>query len=264
MLKAKTLTSSLYLIKVTITLELIKTFKEKNKKILNIDYTDNGIVENVNRRTDSVNQNKKFGYASFQGEIALGKIPQFTHSVNSLNIDKLAQVSNFLYVFLSSDLMKKMKGTSSSVAKDNIIKRFGETDYDLIVTNCYFPGNTTGQFEWFNVDDIKKMKQKKNGGKRLVMCYLSVGSINHSDYYWIDNNLNEANLPAWVGFKHDFWLSYRVQYWDPIWEKIIIHNSEAGKPKAFLDRIMESGFDGVVLDEVASYDDWISEGKLSK
>jgi cysteinyl-tRNA synthetase, unknown class len=61
-----------------------------------------------------------------------------------------------------------------------------------------------------------------------------------------------ATAPAWLAGENPAWRgNHLVRYWDPEWQNIIF-----GSPTAYLDKILEAGFDGVYLDKIDANDDW--------
>ena len=52
----------------------------------------------------------------------------------------------------------------------------------------------------------------------------------------------EADNPEWGG-------NYKVHYWDGEWQSLIY-----GNENAYLDRIVDAGFDGVYLDIIDAFE----------
>lgn len=58
--------------------------------------------------------------------------------------------------------------------------------------------------------------------------------------------------PSWLSDENPSWRgNFLVKYWDEQWQNIIF-----GSPTAYLDKIIDAGFDGVYLDKIDSNDDW--------
>ena len=75
-------------------------------------------------------------------------------------------------------------------------------------------------FFFFNVDKlyktIEELKIKNNGGKRLVITYLSIGEAEDYRFYWNKKNLN------WIVKKNENWeRNCIVKYWKTEWKSII-------------------------------------------
>lgn len=93
-----------------------------------------------------------------------------------------------------------------------------------------------------------------------VLAYLSIGEAeNYRDYWdpaWVDTQGNPVPgvAPAWLGPTNPDWLgNYKIRYWDPDWQNIIIGTGDGTSP---LERIAAAGFDGVYLDIVDGYQYW--------
>ena len=91
------------------------------------------------------------------------------------------------------------------------------------------------------------LKRKKDGGRRLVFAYMSVGEAETYRDYW-QKDWTEK-LPAWLDKPNENWQNnYRVKFWCPEWKHILY-----GSPNAYLDEIMNAGFDGAFLDVIDVY-----------
>lgn len=83
-----------------------------------------------------------------------------------------------------------------------------------------------------------------------VFSYLSIGEAEHYRTYW-KNDWKKGN-PTWLDEENPNWEgNYKVKYWDPAWKDIM---------KNQIDRIIESGYDGVYLDVVDAFDYWQERG----
>jgi cysteinyl-tRNA synthetase len=97
---------------------------------------------------------------------------------------------------------------------------------------------------------IEHMRARPDGSKRLLLAYLSIGEAESYRYYWQESWTK--NRPEWMEPENPDWPgNYRVKYWHPDWQKILF-----GGPGAYLDRILDAGFDGVYLDGVDKFEQW--------
>ena len=100
----------------------------------------------------------------------------------------------------------------------------------------------------FDVNDIRRLRQKVNGGRRHVICYMSVGEAETYRYYW--KNAWNTDKPEWLEDENPYWPgNYKVKYWYDEWQEIIYKGESS-----FLDRIIDAGFDGVYLDIIDAFE----------
>ncbi|MBI2931896.1 MAG: endo alpha-1,4 polygalactosaminidase [Planctomycetes bacterium] len=88
--------------------------------------------------------------------------------------------------------------------------------------------------------------QRSPGGPKIVLAYLSIGEAENYRAYWRPQWKEQP--PDWLGPENPDWPgNYKVRYWDPAWQAIVL---------ACLERIVAAGFDGVYLDVVDAYEFW--------
>jgi len=101
---------------------------------------------------------------------------------------------------------------------------------------------------------VAQLQKKPDGGKRLVLAYLSVGEAEDYRPYW--KKEWQQKPPAWLGPENPQWKgNFKVRYWDPDWQAIIL-----GRPEAPLERIVADGYDGVYLDIIDGFEFWEERG----
>lgn len=88
--------------------------------------------------------------------------------------------------------------------------------------------------------------------KSHVLAYLSIGEAEdyraYWDRRWTDTRLPTPAAPNWLSKENPEWKgNYKVQYWDPEWQRIVFRQ---------LDEIVHQGFDGVYLDIIDAYEYW--------
>ena len=124
-----------------------------------------------------------------------------------------------------------------------MIEALSQTNYDLFIIDAFFTN-----VEMLTNEDVYHLKVKMNGGKRLVLSYLSIGEAENYRFYW--QKEWDINPPPWLEEEnHDWSGNYKIRYWDENWQHIIF-----GNPNAYLDKILKAGFDGVYLDLVDSFE----------
>src|SRR5207244_1133415 len=106
-------------------------------------------------------------------------------------------------------------------------------------------------------DDLKKLKAKPDGGRRIVLCYFSIGEAEKYRYYWrwYWGWFFGVLAPDWLGPQNREWGgNYGVRYWSGAWQTVIFRGGNS-----YLDRILDAGFDGVYLDKIDEYEDMRGE-----
>jgi cysteinyl-tRNA synthetase, unknown class len=98
-----------------------------------------------------------------------------------------------------------------------------------------------------NPEEMTSLKRKPNGGRRLVLAYLSIGAAEEYRPYW-SPRWRDGPAPDWLGSESLEWpRSHSVRYWHPEWERIVLDAAV---------RFVDAGFDGVFLDRVDAFQDW--------
>lgn len=96
---------------------------------------------------------------------------------------------------------------------------------------------------FFTKEQIEELKIKHNGGKRLVIAYLSIGEAENYRFYW-KKKWNKKK-PNWIVKENENWEgNCIVKYWSPEWKSII---------KEYQKKLDEIGVDGYLLDTVDTY-----------
>lgn len=158
----------------------------------------------------------------------------------SVHADPVPKPGSFAYV-LQADAFAKNKATT--------IQRLAATDRDWIVLDVNFSGN-----EAWTAADLDTIRHARPG--RKMICYLSIGEAEDYRPYWQDKWVSNGQLtaaaPPWLAAENPDWPgNYKVKYWAPGWQKIMLHA---------LDTAMVSGFDGVYLDIVDGFEYFEQDG----
>jgi len=182
-------------------------------------------------------ENREEGFVSFAAHRrALDSIPLYPESPsgeNQRDIYSLSDMDNFLYLI----------NPEGFASRQQMIEEIGTTNYDLIIVDLF----DNDGFR-LTADEVEKLKKKNNGAHRLVIAYMSIGEVEDYRYYWRDEWYE--NPPAWFEKENPHWKgNYKVEYWDPQWQEIIL-----GSDDAYLDKVLQSGFDGVYLDIIDAFD----------
>ena len=186
---------------------------------------------------DSYLLNKNAGYISFAAEHReLDNIPGYPnplHSENAETITSLDEIENFLYLI----------NPENYSTKATFISAVTSTNYDLIIMDLFFTDGSQ-----FTSAETAQLRMKANGGKRLVICYMSIGEAEDYRYYWnADWNIIK---PDWIEKENPYWAgNYKVRYWDEDWKDIIY-----GNENSYTNSILDAGFDGVYLDIIDAFE----------
>lgn len=206
--------------------------KHAGNKILAIDY-----CSTHSKMTSSYHQNTALGYISFAAnQRNLNNIPDFPIPIINENngvVATISQAQNFLYLINAENYLTKAQFINAVTA----------TNYDMLIMDLYFNDGTA-----FTASEITQLKNKANGGKRIVISYMSIGEAEDYRSYW--NPAWNSNKPAWLDAENPNWAgNYKVKYWNPEWQSIIY-----GNDTSYLKKILNAGFDGVYLDIIDAFE----------
>lgn len=211
------------------TTEYLKSYlsrlREAGKTVLTTDYCSS--AANI---ASSQQQNQSAGFISFQATSRdLDIIPESPiQNENSDDITNLGQVKNFLYLI----------NPKNYPTKHDFIEATCATNYDMIIMDLFL------NEEEFSADEIEQLHKKANGGKRMVIAYMSIGEAEDYRYYW-QTEWKRGN-PSWLDKENPKWKgNYKVKYWNAEWQEIIFD---------YLSRITNAGFDGVYLDIIDAFE----------
>lgn len=130
---------------------------------------------------------------------------------------------------------------------------------DLVVVD-YAPDRIHGIELPFTRADVAKMQKKPDGSPRIVLAYLSIGEAERYRTYWNHAWYDQATRPAWLLDANKTWDgNFPVRFWYPEWQAIIY-----GSPRAYLDRILAAGFDGLYLDRADVFQELTGENAAAE
>ena len=207
----------------------------KNNGTVKIMVTD--YCSTHSKMDNSYSENNSKGYISFAANHReLDNIPSYPTQVYNENSDvitNLQDAKNFLYL-ISPD--------NEYPTKQAFVDAVKSTNYDYIIMDFFY------NEEEFTSAQIAELKQKANGGKRLLICYMSIGEAEDYRYYW-ESNWAVGN-PSFIVKENPNWPgNYNVKYWEPEWQNIIF-----GNDNSYLKNILDAGFDGVYLDIIDAFE----------
>ncbi|MBN2656082.1 MAG: endo alpha-1,4 polygalactosaminidase [Spirochaetales bacterium] len=211
--------------------------RRKGLAVLTIDY-----CRTKSRMDDSIGKNSDRGFLVFPADRReLDRIPEYPPlpiNSNNRNIESLDGASNFLYII----------NPSGYASKEAFLSALETSPYDVFIIDLFDDDGSA-----LSSDDIGRLKRKPGGGRRLVISYMSIGEAEDYRFYW--DPLWEKNPPSWLERENPQWRgNYKVRYWDPAWKELLFGNKDA-----YLDMILERGFDGVYLDIIDAF--WYFENQ---
>lgn len=216
--------------------EWLRIFLDRSRTAGNVILVTDYCSQTV-KMDDSYVKNNNAGYVSFAADQReLDNIPAYPSPIyaeNSNPISSLDQVRNFLYLL----------NTQNFANKTAFIAAVTATNYDLLIMDAFFDDGSA-----FTAAEINQLRQKNNGGQRLVLAYLSIGEAEDYRYYW--NADWNTSPPRWLDEENPDWPgNYKVRYWYSDWQSLIV-----GADGTYVKRILDAGFDGVYLDIIEAYE----------
>jgi len=203
--------------------------KNAGNTILVTDY-----CSTPSKMADSYSANTSFGYVSYAApDRGLTVIPSsVSKNENSNVITNLSQAKNFIF-FINPE---------NFASKTDFITAVTATNYDAVIIDLFL--NDVA----FTSAEVNQLRNKANGGKRLVICYMSIGEAEDYRYYW-QSGWNSSK-PAWIAAENPDWPgNFKVQYWNDDWQGLIYKNTDS-----YLSKITGAGFDGVYLDIIDAFE----------
>lgn len=203
---------------------------QTKKKVFVADYTPS--MTNYHSAITQCDENGFIPFPRLNNNYDYSSIPsQPTWNENNNDILSLEEAKNYLYLISDAHFS----------TKSAFINAIDTTNYDVLFIDLFFKGQP------FTKSDIQQLKTKDNGGKRLVIAYMDIGSAEKYRYYW--ESKWKLHHPNWLkkkydGYNDEIW----VKFWNKEWKDIIYSGSDS-----YLDRILNAGFDGVYLDNVEAY-----------
>ncbi|MBL4656956.1 MAG: endo alpha-1,4 polygalactosaminidase, partial [Flavobacteriales bacterium] len=130
-------------------------------------------------------------------------IPDTMFIENGNSINSLVSARNYLYLI----------STDKYASKSAMLSAINATNFDLVLIDLFFNGAA-----WSSAE-VAQLKTKANGGKRLVIAYMNIGSAESYRYYWEDKW--KLHKPKWLkkeyeGYEDEIW----VKFWKKDWQDI--------------------------------------------
>jgi cysteinyl-tRNA synthetase len=203
--------------------------KRSGVKVLVADYHSNN-TNIVNSYTKS-NEENWIAFPRSTDNYDYKYIPTSIFNENGSNITNLDQAKNYLYLI----------STDNFLTKSSYLNSLDATNYDVLIIDAFFGDSL------LTLSEVNSLKTKANGGQRLVIAYMNIGSAEKFRYYWESDW--KRGKPDWLkkkynGYDDEIW----VEYWHPTWKNIIYGYSDS-----YTKKLLQSGFDGAYLDNVEAF-----------
>ena len=210
-------------------LKKLRILKSLNKVVMTVNYTNSSYGR---WRSRALAEDDEFlNYCPKEREAA--GISEDICFENKNNITSLPQAKNFLYLLNPMNFKHKKE----------YIGTLSQTKYDVIVIDMYFHGIK------LTAEDIEKLREKPQGGKRLVIGYFSIGEAEDYRGYWKEGW--DRKLPNWISHENENWEgNYIVRYWSKEWGIVV---------NEMLSKFIDTGFDGIFLDTIDTYESFEKE-----
>ncbi|MCH8331434.1 MAG: endo alpha-1,4 polygalactosaminidase [Bacteroidetes bacterium] len=209
-------------------LSMLQELPESKKVMVAEFVSDNS---NIN---DAINRNIEEGFICFprtNNNYDYLEILDTVVDENSNDITSLQEAQNYLYLI----------STDNFSSKADMITAISATNFDVILIDLFFE-----EVE-LTFNEVQQLKTKANGGKRLAIAYMNIGSAENYRYYWQEDwKLHRPNWlkKAYEGYDDEIW----VKFWNEDWRDIIY-----GNDNSYTKKIVDAGFDGTYLDNVEAY-----------
>ena len=114
------------------------------------------------------------------------------------------------------------------------IAALSNLDTDLIVID-HAEATGEGPPVEFSRNEVEALKTRPNGGRRIVLAYLSIGEAEEYRFYW--KSAFAKSRPKWLAGANKEWPdNHRVRFWMDEWKAILLRG-----PGSYLDRILDAG-----------------------
>jgi cysteinyl-tRNA synthetase len=198
-------------------------------KVLVADYLAND--SDYTAALEAANTEQFIAFPRYNANYDYQYIPSTVYHENANNIQTLSQAQNYLYLI----------STGNYADKTSFLNAIRQTNFDVAIIDAFFGD------ELLTSTDVASLKIKANGGQRLVISYMNIGSAEKYRYYW--KKSWGLHHPLWLkkkydGYKDEIW----VKFWKDEWKDIIYGNDDS-----YTKKLLNAGFDGAYLDNIEGF-----------
>ena len=201
--------------------------------VLLTDYCDRDKA--VAQASEIADERGFISFVSHDADFSLSSVPPAPNRpAKDGDVSLLVEAQNYLYL-LNPEKFAQAEDLVGAVAR---------SDFDVVIIDSFFRSDRP-----FAAADLAQMQRKPDGGRRLALAYLNVGSVENWRYYWQPGWRTDD--PSWIGetYSDDYPDEFWARYWRQEWHDII-YRSDA----SYLRRVLDQGFDGVFLDNIDAYE----------
>ncbi len=187
----------------------------------------------------------------------------------SLSLEALmVKIADTLFLFIAICLSFGCKNWAYQLEASNgyDIDAMKKSKVQLIVMDYSHDGSKDRELTKEEVLQVRLGENEDN--PKFVLAYMSIGEAEEGRFYWknewVSNRKPTSKAPDFLSASNpDFPDNYKVRYWSDEWQDIILGNP-SGNNKSYLDRIIDSEFDGVYLDIIDAFFYFGPEGEGSE
>ena len=142
------------------------------------------------------------------------------------------------------------------------LEELQRSPYDMLIVDAT-TGLAAGRH--FKPEEVAQLKTKTDGGKRLVLSYLSVGESEDYRPEYFSAEYMEEEAPDWLRKENPDWKGNRIiAFCHEGWQKTILGDERGRSVYNDIDpsplyRLIELGFDGIYLDRVDVYEETLKD-----
>ena len=142
------------------------------------------------------------------------------------------------------------------------LEELQRSPYDMLIVDAT-TGLAAGRH--FKPEEVAQLKTKTDGGKRLVLSYLSVGESEDYRPEYFSSEYMEEEAPDWLRKENPDWKGNRIiAFCHEGWQKTILGDERGRSVYNDIDpsplyRLIELGFDGIYLDRVDVYEETMKD-----
>ncbi|MFC5454981.1 MJ1477/TM1410 family putative glycoside hydrolase [Prosthecobacter fluviatilis] len=147
--------------------------------------------------------------------------------------------------FAPKSMAYVLQAENLASSREAAVQKLASSDRDLIVIDAAF----SSEGDWTPAE-IQTIRTGKKG--RRVVAYVSIGEAEDYRPYWQKswdadkNGQPDAAAPKFLNIENPDWKgNYRVRYWQPEWQQIML---------PAVDKVVAQGFDGIYLDIVDAFE----------